>query len=132
MEMQVDIIEAIHLPILFDWWKIRGLGTMDSELLPPVGYVASDREGPAAAAWLYQPVGCKLAILDWLVTRPYLRPSTARKAARLVFETLAIRARFDGATRLFASVERHGMEIEAQEVGFTIVSHGNTHLVKSL
>lgn len=132
MEMRVDLIDGFTLPIILDWWQIRGLGSMDRDVLPPVGYVASDREGPAAAAWIYQPVGCAVAIVDWLVTRPYLRPCTARTACRLVFETLAIRAKLDGANRLFASVERSGMIAEAEAVGFQIASTGNTHLVKHL
>lgn len=132
MEMRVELIDGFTLPTILDWWNFRGIGPMDPSILPPVGYVASDREGPAAAAWIYQPVGCAVAILDWLVTRPLLRPSTARAACHLVFETIAIRAKIDGASKLFASVDRDGMKLEAESVGFHIASTGNIHLVKHL
>jgi hypothetical protein len=132
MEMRVDPIDDFILPVILDWWTVRNLGAMDRDILPPVGFVASDREGPAAAAWIYQPVGCKVAILDWLVTRPFLHTAAARAACRLVFETCTIRARYDGALHLFASVSRPAMVNEAAAVGFHIVSTDNTHLAKLL
>lgn len=132
MEMRVEIIDGFTLPTILDWWVVRGLGAMDTAWLPPVGYVASDREGPAAAAWLYQPHGCRVAILDWLVNRPHQRQSNARQACRLVFEAIAARALEDGAQTLFASVERDGMVTEALACGFHVASTGNTHLVKHL
>lgn len=130
--MRVELIDARTLPVILDWWKLRGLGEMEEGILPPVGYVASDDEGPAAAAWLYQPVGCQVAILDWLVTRPWMGYMASRAACRAVFDAIAARADSDGASRLFATVERGGMLKEASACGFHIAAERMTHLVKVL
>lgn len=130
--MQVEPIDAHVLPVILDWWQLRGLGDMPADVLPPVGYVASDEEGPMAAAWIYQPVGCKVAMIDWLVTRPFLGYMTSRAACHAVWEALEARARTDGALRIFASVGRCGMLSEAQACGFHVAAHQMIHLVKPL
>lgn len=132
MEMRVEEIDSHVLPVILDWWKLRGLGEMPADVLPPVGMAAFDGDGPAAAAWLYQPAGCKVAIIDWMVTRPWMAYATSRAACRAVFEALEARADSDGASRIFASVGRCGMLGEAQACGFSVAAHGMVHLVKLL
>ena len=130
--MQVDLITPHILPVILDWWQIRSLGELPADVLPPIGYVASDAEGPVAAAWIYQPVGCKVAMIDWLVTRPWLKEDASRAACHAVAEALEARARADGAFWIFASVGRAGMLREAQDCGFHIAAQQMTHLVKNL
>lgn len=130
--MQVEQIDSHVLPVILDWWKIRELGEMDPDILPPIGYFATGDDGPIAAAWIYQPIGCKVAILDWLVTAPWLPERPARLACRAVYHACAMHARRDGAVRMFAAAERPGIVLEAQKVGFAIASEGITHLVKHL
>ncbi|RYD18903.1 MAG: hypothetical protein EOP88_20945 [Verrucomicrobiaceae bacterium] len=130
--MSVRSISASDLPTLFAWWRDRGEGELPDGILPPVGIVASDAHGPAAAAWIYQPAGVPLAILDWLITRPGLGQHQARHACREVFTALAEAAREDGATRLFATVTRAGMLREARSCGFQVVAQDAVHLIKSL
>ena len=130
--MRTEAVTADMLPALREWWAGRDLGTLPDDVLPPVGFVASDDHGPAAAAWLYQPAGCRVAIIDWLVTRPGLSLLDGRAACRAVFAALEARADSDGATRIFATVARPGMLREARACGFQVAAVAMTHLVKNL
>ena len=132
MEMTADIITQYSLRTICQWWETRGDGPMPPGVLPPDGFFASDEKGPLVAGWLYRPIGCKVAIIDWLVSRPGETPATIRPAARAVFQSLQALAEKEGCTRLFASVSSAGMLREAQACGFTIAALGNTHLVKLL
>ena len=132
MAMRVEMVDARTLPVILDWWKIRGEGEIPEDVLPPVGMVAMDGDGPAAAAWIYQPAGCKVAILDWMVTRPWMRQEESREACRALLMALEARADSDGASMLFASAARGGMVREAQACGFHVAADRMTHLVKML
>jgi hypothetical protein len=130
--MTAEPITPAHLEKITRWWEKRGDGHMPPDVLPPDGYCVCDSEGPLAAAWLYRPVGCKVAIVDWLVSRPRERPAYVRPAARAVFEALQALAETNGCTRIFASVSRAGMIREALSCGFHITEGEHTHLVKFL
>ena len=117
---------------ILPWWEERDCGAMPADVLPPLGICAVDADGPIAAAWLYEPYGCKVAMLDWLVTRPGERPRYVRAACRAVFEELTRLADTRGFTRIFASAERWGMVREAEACGFTVAAANCTHLVKHL
>jgi len=120
------------LSVILPWWPARGEGDMPPDILPPVAAVACDEDGPVAAAWLYEPHGCRVAILDWLVTRPGLRPAYTRAACGLVLDFLSDHATAHGARVIFASVTRRGMAREAQAHGFTIAAEDAVHLIKNL
>lgn len=130
--MRVDPVTPELLSTILPWWVDRDDGDMSPALLPPVGVCALDADGPCAAAWLYQPRGCRVAILDWLITRPGQSARRSREASRTIFDALADTARAGGASVLFASVMRAGMIREAQAYGFTIAATDCTHLVKPL
>lgn len=130
--MSVRTISPDDLPTLLAWWRDRGEGELPDGILPPLGVVSCDEHGPAAAAWIYQPVGVPLAILDWLITRPGLGQHQARHACREVFTALADAARAHGATRLFATVTRAGILREARACGFHVVAQDAVHLLKTL
>ncbi len=130
--MRLEPVTLDTLGEILTWWELRGEGEMDINLLPPAGLCAIDKDGPCAAAWLYQPRGCKVAILDWLVTKPGHGLAFSRRACRMLFEALADMARADGAMVLFSSVSRPAMLREAQACGFLLAATDCTHLVKHL
>lgn len=131
--MTVHKVSPEYLAEIQRWWRERDMGTMPEELLPPASAVAVDAMGePLAAAWLYEPEGCEVAIVDWLVTRQGLRPQVSRLACRLVFAKLEDRARKGGYTRIFVAVERKAMVPEVEACGFTLAASEMTHLVKAI
>lgn len=126
-----------YSPSFFDelsaWSASRGDGPLLPDLLPPVGAVAMDTDGfKLAAAWLYQPLGCRVAIIDWLITRPGLTADASRLACQSVLAELSKQAKARGFTILFCSVSRPGMLREAEACGFTICAENVTHLFKPL
>jgi hypothetical protein len=131
--MRVELIAQSDIPELLGWWNARGDAPLDAEVLPPVGVVARDDCGQAlAAAWIYQPAFCRVAILDWLVIRPGMLPGKSRKAGRAVLAELERMATAGGATRLFVSVTRDGMAREALSCNFSLAAVDCVHLIKSL
>ena len=126
-------IDARTLPLILAWFDQRGLGTMPPDVLPPVGWCVVDSAGvPLAAAWLYEPQGCPLVILDWLISRPGLPPKLARPALRAVLAACVAHATATGARRMFASVSNPVMLREARACGFDLVASACSHLIKPL
>jgi len=129
-EMRIEEITHNHLPEILSWWVARGEGEMPPGILPPLGYVASDECGPAAAAWIYLPDGCPLMMVDWMVGRPGMGPGAARAACRAVFSAIETEARRRGITRILTSTCHPAMVREMERVGFTVAARGAVHLVK--
>ncbi len=133
MAIRVEKVTAALLPTIAGWWTERNAGAMPEGILPPCGFVALDDGGePAAAGWAYFPAGCKVAFLDWFVTRPGLRAKVARRLLLQVaamLEGAAIRA---GRTYCFGATPFKGMAREATRAGYAIVEKSAIHLVKTL
>lgn len=131
--MNVEPVSAAHLDIIQGWWDSRGLGRMGPGILPPLDAVALDDDGaPLAAAWLYEPIGCKVVFLDWLVTRPGLSPRIARAACLAVANRLEEMALAGGRKMILASVSREGMSYELLGCGYSVAQDKCTHFVKHL
>ena len=71
--MRTEAVTADMLPALREWWAGRDLGTLPDDVLPPVGFVASDAHGPAAAAWL---MPLLTALTAWTVVNRVRRALT--------------------------------------------------------
>ena len=125
-------VNALHLAEVLPWWESRGEGTMPAWLLPPLGFVAMDDEGPCAAGWLTVFEGVAAGQIDWLIGRPGLTPAKAREACQSVYVALEEAAREMGLRMLFASACRPSMAREARGCGFSITAEGVTHLAKAI
>lgn len=133
MEIRVQKITPENLPTVATWWTGRGDGEMPAGTLPPCGFVALDDSGaPAAAGWAYFPEGCKVAFLDWFVTRPGLLTREARLYLHRVLAMLEGTAAQRGRTILFGATPFRGMAREAQRAGYAIVDAATIHLAKRL
>jgi len=130
--MRTERITAAHLPEILSWWPARDQGDMQACLLPPVGVVAIDGVGLAAAAWLARIEGTPLAWIEWLVARPGQAPVQARHACRSVFGQLEDIARESGVRMLFAAACRHALVPEIEACGFVVMASGVSHLAKPL
>ncbi|MCU0751537.1 MAG: hypothetical protein MUC40_00635 [Akkermansiaceae bacterium] len=131
--MRVDPITPDNLATALALFELRPDGTPPREILPPAGAVViDDYDAPMAAAWLYQPAGCKLAILDWLITRPGLHGLASKCAVLAILAHLEHVAKDGGASTLFASMERAKFVNQAMHRHFNIAACGCTHLVKQL
>ena len=133
MVIRVEKFTREHFATVRGWWAERGGGNMPKGVLPPCGFVAFDETGqPSAAGWVYFPEGCKVAFLDWFVTRPGMRPRAARQCLRLVLASIEGEAVLRGRRHLLAATPFAIIAAEAAECGFEVVENNAIHLVKNL
>jgi len=133
MATKAEPITPELLVRISSWWEDRGAGAMPKGVLPPCGFCAVDAEGePAGAGWAYFPDGCRVAFLDWFVTRPGQRAGQARAALRAVFASLEAECLARGVVYCFGSTPFAGFAREAQACGFEIVDASTIHLAKTL
>lgn len=61
------------------WYRShRGLGELPVKLLPPLGVIVEDENGPAGALWCYECAGCPVAIPEFPIARPGLSMNQAK------------------------------------------------------
>lgn len=74
--------------LISGWYQRRHGKPLPETLLPPLGVVCEDWEGPIGAAWAIQALGIGIAYLDPVITRPGLTPQQSRDAIRWCLEGL--------------------------------------------
>ena len=80
------IVLADDYAVIKTWWERRGTEAPAVVLLPPVG-VMVEREGhPVACAFLYQDVGCAVAMVEWEATNPDNTAMESIRALNMVFD----------------------------------------------
>lgn len=75
-------VEADDHPFLREWWEAHAGMEFPAAILPPLGVLVSDADGPAAALWCYEVYGVGVAFLEFPVSRPGLAVSVATAAFR--------------------------------------------------
>lgn len=115
------------MPMLSGWWDAHGLkGGFPRALLPPLGIMVSDAEGPCAALWCYESFGVGVAFLEFPVSRPGLSSrraadafSTAVTGCMMMAGKLA---QPPGEYRVFRSCTLPGIARVMQRMGFAVDS----------
>ncbi|MES2709767.1 MAG: hypothetical protein V4726_24430 [Verrucomicrobiota bacterium] len=79
---------AKHGATVLSWPSIATGETAPPALMPPVGVVGIDGEGPCCACWLHLSMNVGVCMADNPVTRPDLTPDQAEAAALLMLEAL--------------------------------------------
>lgn len=60
------------LAMVNEWSRAARMPGLCDAVIPPLGIIASDADGPAAVMWCFEPYGCGVAYLEYAVTRPGL------------------------------------------------------------
>lgn len=60
------------LAMVNEWSMAAGMPGLDASQIPPLGIIASNSTGPAAAMWCFECFGCGVAWLEFAVARPGL------------------------------------------------------------
>lgn len=71
-------VELSDLGMVQAWAREHDSEPIPEEILPPLGVMVTDAEGPAAAMWCYESFGVGVAFLKFPVTRPGLTLARAR------------------------------------------------------
>lgn len=131
--LTTERVTAETLPEILAWWPARGEGRMDTALLPPDGVAARHEDGRLlAAAWLSLIEGTPVAVVDWMIGRPWLGATAARAACRAVHGELERIAREKGRRMLFATACRQSMAREIEACGFVECAREMIHFAKPL
>jgi hypothetical protein len=69
------------IPTLCQWHEARHGYALAVQLLPPLGFMVTDEQGPLAALFCYQSYGVGVAFIDLALSRP----GTSFKAAKRAF-----------------------------------------------
>jgi len=76
-------VESDDHPFLREWWNAHAPGTeFPAGILPPLGVLVVDGDGPVAALWCYESYGVGVAFLEFPVSRPGLSAAVAAAAFR--------------------------------------------------
>lgn len=79
---------------MFSGWRAsHGHPDIPPDILPRLGVVAVLDGEDSAAGWLYMDNSVGVGFVEWLVTRPGLMPSQARRCLSVVLTTLAVEAK---------------------------------------
>lgn len=69
------------------WWVGHGVPDVSKAVLPPLGVIVEDDEGPVAVCWLYLALGVGVSWLAWLTTKPGLTPFVAAHAVKYLVQS---------------------------------------------
>lgn len=69
-------------PLVNDWWQARhgAMEDLPAGMLPPLGVVVVDAQGPCFALWCYEAAGVGVATLEYPVGRPGRTIAEVREA----------------------------------------------------
>ena len=74
-------VEPDDHAFLREWWEAHAPGTeFPVGILPPLGVLVVDGDGPVAALWCYESYGVGVAFLEFAVSRPGLSAAAAAAA----------------------------------------------------
>jgi hypothetical protein len=81
---------ADDYPLVNDWWQARhgALVDLPAAMLPPLGVIVEDADGPAFALWCYESFGVGVAFIEWPVSRPGLCLPRARALSAKAVESV--------------------------------------------
>jgi len=81
---------AEDYPLVNDWWQARHGAAEDlaAGMLPPLGAIVEDAEGPLCALWCCEVFGVGIGYLEWPVSRPGLTVARALGAFEFAIQSL--------------------------------------------
>lgn len=130
--MNTRLYAPADYPTVSDWWGWHETEVVPEHVLPALGVVASDNEGAAAAAWLYQDNSVPVAWVSWIVTRPGLSPLEAVRVLRVLMGAVEAVAIAQKRALLFTMTKRFGLQKWLEREGWLPNDTGSTQYFKSL
>lgn len=121
-----------HLyPMLESWWVAHEWDAIPLGDLPTVGMLVYNKEEKkyVCAAFLYR-TDSVFAIMDFFVSNPDAKNKDVYVGFDLVIETLTRIAKQGGHSRIFSSVESHGLIKKLESNGFIAGDTNMTNLVR--
>lgn len=110
------------------WWHGHGWPPVDAQLLPKLGMVVQEHDEPVAAGWAYMDNSVGVAFMEWLVTRPGMRPALSMRALTHVVGSLYHALAALGYTAIHSSCRQPSLARLLERCGFTVTHRDVIHL----
>jgi len=116
-------------PLLRSWWEGHSFDPVPLAILPPLGVIYSDKDGPKAAGWAYMDNGgCGVAMIEWLVTNPKAGLSGARALREVLRFLRSELARMDYGA-ILTTCKQPALARLLMREGFQPTDTGMIHLI---
>ncbi len=108
------------------WWSGHGWPPVPLKILPPLGIIYDD----TAAAWLYMDNGgTGVAMMEWIVTNPDMKPMKSARALLLVIEALKAEAKRMDYGAILTTCRQESLAKLLQRQGFVTTDANMIHLL---
>lgn len=132
MQLRPFLPEIDHATVSA-WWAAHNWPAVPKELLTTDGFVAVDDDGTLlAAGWLFVADAAPLAMMEWLVSNPDIKPRAAMRALEAIVDAALGSARRSGVRAVFTFCKQQALSRLYQRHGFQKGDEGVTSLVCSL
>lgn len=118
--------------MLAGWWKGHGWDAVPEAILPKLGIIVELDGSPTAAGWLYMDNSVGVAMLEWVVTSPGVKPIQAYRGIQNLIGFLSERALELDYGVVLAACRQPALVRVYERNGFTKTDEKVTHLVRVL
>tara|TARA_B100001287_G_C22667606_1_gene523632 strand:- start:480 stop:968 length:489 start_codon:yes stop_codon:yes gene_type:complete len=118
---------------LVKWWKDWNFGKVPLEVLPPLGIMIENDNGPICAAGLYVGTGTKFCIMEWLVKDKNASLKDSHKAIQMCVDQVMELAKENGCTLMYTVTADDALEKRYTRMhGMTLAETGVRTYIKDL
>lgn len=68
------------------WWKARRDEQLPETMMPPLGIIIEDTNGPCVALWCYESFGIGVCFLEFAISRPGMGLGQSSRAFKMAVE----------------------------------------------
>lgn len=114
-------------PLIFNWWKKRGVQPQEPDFLPPTGFVLEHNGEKLCAGFLFK-TDAKIAVIGHMVSNPEVTNKEIRsQAIDLLIQRLIHEARYYGFRAVSCSSNVDRLNLRYESFGFVKSDENETH-----
>lgn len=111
------------------WWEARHGEPLAETILPPLGVIVEDGQGPCAAVWCYECFGVGVCFLEFPIARPGMHFNASLRAFEMAIEGCVRIAKQHGDFSLFQGYTLPAIARALRSIGFVSGETGWTKIM---
>lgn len=111
------------------WWESRHSEPLAETILPPLGVIVEDGQGPCAAVWCYECFGVGVCFLEFPIARPGMHFNESLRAFEMAIEGCIRIAKQHGDFSLFQGYTLPAIARALRSIGFVSGETGWTKIM---
>lgn len=111
------------------WWESRHSEPLAETILPPLGVIVEDGQGPCAAVWCYECFGVGVCFLEFPIARPGMHFNESLRAFEMAIEGCVRIAKQHGDFSLFQGYTLPAIARALRSIGFVSGETGWTKIM---